>query len=316
MPTTNIPARLLAAFIDWLVTYAVFLALAKLELLPYDYGFLSTLFFGLIYFGISNSSLVGGQTLGKVAFGLEVIKYNSQSQPRFLSLGESVLRYLFTWGFYISLLEITPIYYRHNSTVTDYWQLQLPMLLANMLLLANLGSLFVHPQHRALHDIITGSIVVRKSKEPFCFPNIPLRSRAIIGPLAGACLAAFFWFVDLGITPELKLFREKQYYLESRYSLRFFNPSSSPDSLRLDAISLESYNDETLQAIELTQKLAEALTNTENFPDTIKTLFLSLYFLQNGDTQVKNPLTVKFNLISGRGELIDTAQPVERSPAS
>ena len=106
----------------------------------------------LVYFGVMNSGLGGGQTLGKRLLNLRVVALNGEA----LSFGRSMVRYvILALPFYLNNLPVVPESY---SSVLLY-----PLSFVVMGGILSIVYLYVFNRRtrQSLHDWIVGSYVVR-----------------------------------------------------------------------------------------------------------------------------------------------------------
>lgn len=142
---------LLGGLLGVLVGLAMFDTLAQLGAWGRAVGFI----IAVAYFGIFNSRIGGGQTLGKMAFGIEVIDRNGDplSLPRSLARAAVLCAPLFLNGASFS-----------SSVLLSYWVYPL-----TLLVFGGLGAIvylyvFNRPTRQSLHDLAVGSYVVRNDE--------------------------------------------------------------------------------------------------------------------------------------------------------
>ena len=168
LPAT-LPARLLAAALDYILVSGLFIALSQLTPLAFPDGLLSVLSGG-IYFTLAHSWVGKGQTIGKSLLGLKVIARGETSEsakgPQVISLARSLLRYLSSFGCLILLAELPPLAYRANAWVASSWKLEFHMLLAFSWFFALCLSTLLDPLHRGLHDLLGVGWYQRRRLKP------------------------------------------------------------------------------------------------------------------------------------------------------
>lgn len=153
----------------------------------YNHPILSTLLgyiFVVLYFGLLNSALNNGQTLGKFFLKLQVIELTSQdSQP--LSLIKSIIRAAILLAPFclFSLTQNTP---HILSTIL------------NVILMSTLAALIYlficnRKNRRSLHDYITGSLVININSEPEPLQKIWPMHRYILSGLLIILAAVNIW---------------------------------------------------------------------------------------------------------------------------
>jgi uncharacterized RDD family membrane protein YckC len=138
----------------------------------------------LAYFGIGNSRIGGGQTLGKRWLGLRVV----DSQDRLLSLPHSLLRY--------AILGIP--FFANGLPLSPATAMSAP--LGYLLALVVFGGIFTivylyifnRRTRQSLHDLVVGSYVERldPATQPQAFPVIWRGHFVVVALLAAIALAA------------------------------------------------------------------------------------------------------------------------------
>jgi uncharacterized RDD family membrane protein YckC len=115
----------------------------------------------LVYTGILQSDIGGGQTLGKRLLGLRVFRLDG----RYLSLDRSLVR----WSIMGTMCYGGAIAYALGSVAPFFKGYALAAALGGTQLALFLGcGLLVpfHPLKRGLHDLLTGSVVIRRGRVP------------------------------------------------------------------------------------------------------------------------------------------------------
>jgi uncharacterized RDD family membrane protein YckC len=150
----------------------------------------------LLYAGLLQSSLGRGQTLGKRALGIQVLRRDGG----YLRMGASMLRFLvvsfvFYNSMYGSFLEsVSPGVAAVAGSVLLFvvvW-----MFFACFLMIP------LHPLKRGLHDVISGSVVVRKGRYDAALlaqlenPRRARRALGITAVLAVVMLGGVIWGID------------------------------------------------------------------------------------------------------------------------
>jgi uncharacterized RDD family membrane protein YckC len=154
----------------------------------------------LAYSGVLQSAIGRGQTLGKRLLGLRVVKLDGS----YLTLDRSLVRYV---------LVSFPVYQTAVAyalvTVLPFLRLQWVESLASGLGVAFfLGCFLVipfHPLKRGLHDIVTGSVVVRNGALDPAFvaaKNDPRRDRRIL--IGGALVAVLAGVAGIGLSSKAR----------------------------------------------------------------------------------------------------------------
>jgi len=244
----TLPSRLLAAGLDYVVSVAIFVLLNHLNPTP-DLSFLFSLLGGLLYFGVVHSQITRGQSLGKRAFGLRVVRVNG---PIFLRPAEACLRYLFTMGLIILVAELPPIFFRAGSVVAGPTLLEAHMLLVMLYFFLDVWLWISSPAHRSLHDRLSGSLVLRGEaiptradielilKQTVLHPNLLSRlSRTYIALPICFAAALFFWSLGFSSSQELKNIAAHRYELEHNFPIRILSLSRRDASISLEALLLD-----------------------------------------------------------------------------
>lgn len=183
--------RLLSDLIDALVLGAIGFVLAKIFRGPLLRLGESAAILGapltLVYMGVLQSHIGGGQTVAKRLLGLRVLRTDGQ----FLTLDRALVR----WG----LMGVLS----YGGAVAIALSVALPFLNLEALSAALAGAqlaLFLgcgllvpfHPLKRGLHDLLTGSIVIRGGRVPAAylarFENARRDRALVIGAIAVAVL--------------------------------------------------------------------------------------------------------------------------------
>lgn len=193
--------RLFADILDVLVLGAVGFALS----VPFDSLFWRLGAFGawigllvtFLYSGLLQASIGQGQTIGKRILGIQVLRLDGS----YLSVPQSLLRYAILAAVSYSSGIITAIGAFVPSAATSE-TLRVAM---SMLALAGfLGCsvmVILHPQKRGLHDLLAGSIVVRKGaydqQELMQLADPRREVRALVAVVAPVmlCLAVGVWLL-------------------------------------------------------------------------------------------------------------------------
>ncbi len=287
--TAPLPARILAAAIDYLVVSA--LLFGSMHLVSYsDWQFLIPLFCGVLYFGAGNSEVTGGQTLGKKAFGLRVISACEEKRSDFsniyLSLSQSILRYFLSFGSLVLLAEIPPLLYRASASQLPSSVLEAHMFVAMAYFIANAGFAVAHPLHKAIHDVFTPSLVVRgqpRENHALLLSGISTKMSFIRGaiPIALAVLLAFgLWRIGGVHSPASASVNELRYQIESRFPFRLLSVTESKDGIEIQGLVFENDKD---AAEALTLKVGDFLSSRLTLPpdffgeDRAKQLVFSVF---------------------------------------
>lgn len=110
----------------------------------------------LIYFGILNSKLFGGQTLGKRALELKVVNSDNQT----IDVSRSFARFgILGIPFFLNGAHIT------NEAITSFWLYLLSFVVFGGLLSIAYLYIFNRETRQSLHDLIIGTYVVNANVE-------------------------------------------------------------------------------------------------------------------------------------------------------
>ncbi len=103
------------------------------------------------YFGLLNSALLGGQTLGKRIMRIKVVSLDGSPLPIAKSLLRAVVLYA---PFFVNQLPVTQV-----------GEVNPLMVVISLVLLAGLAIIYLfifnRPSRRSLHDLVAGSVVIR-----------------------------------------------------------------------------------------------------------------------------------------------------------
>ena len=182
--------RLLADSLDALVLGAVGFLIATLFrdglLRLGEKAVLLGIPFTLLYTGVLQSHIGGGQTLAKRLLGLRVLRLDGQ----LLSLDRSLVR----WSIMGILCYGTAVAYALGTLAPGFLAWALASAIGGAQIALILGCVFMvpfHPLKRGFHDLLTGSIVIRKGKLPADLiqrVHNPRRDRRLV--IAGVVVAA------------------------------------------------------------------------------------------------------------------------------
>jgi uncharacterized RDD family membrane protein YckC len=111
---------------------------------------------GLFYFGIGNSTITGGQTIGKRLLKLRVVNSNNTS----IGIGKSVIRYLvLATPFALNGLQFS------NEALQSLWIYPLSLVLFGGIFSIVYLYIFNRTTRQSLHDLAVGSFVVNVGVE-------------------------------------------------------------------------------------------------------------------------------------------------------
>jgi uncharacterized RDD family membrane protein YckC len=192
--------RVLADSLDALILGAVGFALASVFRGPLLALGERAVFIGaaisLVYSGVLQSQIGGGRTLAKRLLGLRVVRLDGQ----YLSLDRSLVR----WSTMGVLCYGGAVAYALSAIVPALDVTTLFAAFGGAQFALFLGCVLVvpfHPLKRGLHDLLTGSIVLRNGKHPvelITRRNSPTRDRrlvvaGIVVALLGTVGGMYFW---------------------------------------------------------------------------------------------------------------------------
>jgi uncharacterized RDD family membrane protein YckC len=152
--------RIGALFIDTLILGVVGLALGLvLESLFVQiggWGRLVGFSIALIYFGVMNSSIVGGQTIGKKALKIRVV--DSNNSP--VNLGKSILRYfILAIPFFLNGAQFS------NEVMFSFLMYPLSLIIFGGIFSILYLYIFNRVTRQSLHDLVVGTFVVNANVE-------------------------------------------------------------------------------------------------------------------------------------------------------
>jgi uncharacterized RDD family membrane protein YckC len=195
--------------------------------------------------------LTRGQTIGKRAFGLRVM--TMQGETVLLSVTRAFFRYFFYLGCIVLMTEIPPILYRHAAYGAQPELLDAHMLIVLSYFCANFISLLLSRNHRALHDVLTGTVVLRASLVPsraeldhflaapqLVYPMPAFMRRCPFHVALGVIIGSLIWSFGSTSSPELRQLSSVRYQLEHDMPIRIVSASTDPNELQIQALLLDS----------------------------------------------------------------------------
>lgn len=238
----NHPARVLAGIIDYLAVAGLYIALSGI--LPDLPSGLVAFLSGAAYFGIAQSRIAKGQTIGKALLSLAVVPFPLAADgPRCLSLSRSLVRYFLTYGILILAAEAPPALYREAMVVAPSWQLELNMLFAFSWFVANLAHILVDPAQRGFHDLIAGSQVVRLEHQgagAHPAPQHTFGPAARYFPVCAAALVWLPWWLGIQRPPPVESVMQARYPLERELDIRVLNAQAAENGVLIEALLLDA----------------------------------------------------------------------------
>ncbi len=291
--------RLLAAFIDYLTVSALVIFFSRWVKNP-DWQAAPAFSAALVYFTIGNSVLTGGQTLGKKVFGLQVIS-KQQRGPLFLPLWRAALRYIASFGVYVLGAEVPYAYYRAHSITGSPLVLEFHMLILLVYACTNFSYLLFEPQRRGLHDLLSGSRVVRAQKLlgtisdgelPVCIKAAPLkmvRRNSFFAHLAGTTTGGLLWALSVFHANAVVDVQGQRFKLEHDFSLRITSIALVEKHLQIECVLLPGKpRDESGIAKEIGQKLLD-----EHLVGAADVSEIDFLFLQNTGASTQSSNTAR-----------------------
>lgn len=211
--------RILAFWTDsilLLIVAYVLLTLFKNQLFSIgNWGILIGFAIFMLYYGLQNSRLCGGQTLGKRLFKIKVVDFNNQ----FLSVQKSLLRALILTPMFVFGSLLLPV----GNVVIIY-----SIIIGFISFVIVMLFLFNFPQRRSLHDLVAGSIVVNSNCEAVEFvktrkPLIIISIGAVLTVLLAALCFVYIPKVGMNldeINGVARLYRQNDLNLAG-YSIQY-----------------------------------------------------------------------------------------------
>lgn len=265
-------ARILAAFVDSLVIQALLLAVHALYP-AVEYQWIASIGFCLLYFGVGNSHISGGTTLGKRAFGLQVV-HSITSEP--LSLAQSIKRSVFHSILAQLVIEVPSIFFRQYGVTGSPYLLDTPMLLVLVYSFWNYSLPLANDFRRAGHDFLASSIVISRRdtdarEEHAQTTKAQTRNRNYLTlqlPLS-ICIAFLAWIGSTTQPPLVEKVQFARYLLERDFPVRITglhqvptDQSDAPQTLDLQLLATRTMN------------AAEQLASITNFCKVIRSASL------------------------------------------
>ena len=311
----SLPARLLAAVIDFVVISGLFIACS--QLLPEVPDGLISLLSGGIYFTLAHSFLAKGQTIGKSLLGLKVVRLTAEDHSGNLPIFRAFLRYLASFGVMVTIAEVPPAVFRSQALMLPAWQLELHMLLALAYFFALCVSVLVDPLQRGLHDLLAGSLVVRPQTSDVDF-RLPLEipSRVPLACLGAAVFAFLPWWIGIARPESVNEILRRRYVLENRLEIRVMNAQEVSDGILIEALLLNADGLRGKEGQKRFLENSEAILRTSETPSPPKIRY-RLYADPSVEPLTKNglPLEVSMESATLSGSSTSAPSAVEDKPA-
>lgn len=256
IPKVKVLSRVLAALFDYFIVFFSTSYTSYYANIPYDYTVIIPISFGLFYFGIGNSRISNGRTLGKLLFGLQtrattafrttepsLNSFPTQNADHLLTVRASMLRYLFLYGFLYLSLGAPDAIYRAWSVHGEVWLLRLHILIIGAYFSASIIFFLFSPLHQAFHDLISNSIVVPKSMGPEF--NVLLQTKVKkryfgFALLGGTVLSALSFLQSIDSQNEVVQFVSHRFQLENAFPIRISSQGIRGNNLIVVAIVISN----------------------------------------------------------------------------
>lgn len=119
-----------------------------------SWGKLIGFIIAMIYFGLMNSAIFNGQTVGKKVFAIKVVDASNQA----IGLPKSILRYsMFAVPFFLNGAQL------HNDTLLSYLIYPLSIIIFGGLFAICYLYIFNRVTRQSLHDLVVGTYVVNSA---------------------------------------------------------------------------------------------------------------------------------------------------------
>ena len=282
--------RALAAFIDYLALWIVALVLSQGGL-PTDLHIWISTLCATIYYGLGNSSLASGQTIGKKLMGLQVL--STKEHPHYTpKLSQSISRYILAFGLVALASELPRIYFRSVGLVASSWILDFHMLLVLCYCAANFSAILWDKRHRALHDYFCGTIVVYLrggEKQSETSETSKLRSSPFIAASAtGLLLSLVLWLPGVLYSKNSEEVMRHRYRIEKDLGLRLLSVREAGKVTSLDFLVEKTTQSEFNSIEELSRELKQYLGETAfNLPS-----FELSFYLTQGPWNPDSPMKI------------------------
>ncbi len=169
--------RVIAFIIDKVVLFAIGLLITmvggRFLFFIGDNGWWIGVVISALYFGVLDSSIGGGRTLGKRLAGIEVVKIDG-THINFL---DALLRYS-----PFAVMSAVVLFSEHANGYSPV--VCLLEVIATIIFLAVVIFGIAHPQRRSLHDLLLDTLVVRNDRV-FNFKRVPIRTPLVIFLIVG-----------------------------------------------------------------------------------------------------------------------------------
>lgn len=286
-------SRLLAAFVDYL------LLLILVPLVAYQFNhellrFLATLLVGGSYYGIGNSEIMRGQTLGKKVFGLQVIDIES---AKTLQFSRSILRFLLSFGLIITLAELPSIIYRKLGFSSSVYLIEAHLGLALLYTTLSLFSFLLLNRRSALHDLFCKTLVLRASNDcskqalaELLAKTPTKRSRQLVALALGILLASLLFIGGFSSDKEINQIKGAKYYLEQGLPIKIAYAVKEKGSL---AIYISVEKEDLLNKEEDNRGFGDQIVQKLRSKNLLSAKKIKFYFLWAKDREQKEPEVVE-----------------------
>ncbi len=303
MPLPAQPAgRAIAAFVDYLVLMALLMFFSG-YIFSFDYEFLWSLILGCCYFGIGNSEILGGQTLGKRAFGIRVVGPNGP-----ISLAKSFLRYTVAFGLPLLLVGIPPLLLRSSAVVAAPSLTELNMLAVLVYSIWNFSAILVRKSRRAMHDVFSSTMVVQvtkpEDKHDFSllfkpdgvFADSPKQATWISIAL-GFVFGSVLWWYSVQQPVLVESIHRNRFQIEQQFGIRILSLSARSDGIVIDIAALSQAKNEIPNLVE---RLALHIQANELLPENQRQKVLFVVLVVSEGYRNIQPLNYTYLLENGR----------------
>lgn len=257
-------SRLLAAFVDYLLLSIL------IPFVAYKFGddlsrFLCTIALAALYYGVGNSEVMSGQTLGKRVFGLRVLDNNTLKAPE---LSKSITRFALSFGLIMTLAELPSIVYRKFAVLSSAHLIEAHLGFALFYTLLCLFFFIAQKTRRSFHDVLTKTSVIRASKNTSSEALKKLidkvsndKKRRLASTLVAFVLALILYQGGFSNDPEINNIKAAKYYIEAKLPIRIALADKKDDVLLIYLSVLEEdISNKDSKNIEITEKFKELLS--------------------------------------------------------
>ena len=274
----RIGAFIIDGFILGLIGYLLGLVLEDYFVQIGGWGRLVGFSISLTYFGVLNSTINKGQTIGKVLLKINVVDSNNQ----FISLSRSLLRY--------SILGIP--FYLNNARITDELLLSpfiypLAFILFGGLFATSYLYLFNRRTRQSLHDLLVGTFVTNKASSDTCVEPVWKVHYGVVGILfVAVTIAPYFTlklaqnapFTDMLKVRKMIIDKQDVVYANIEESLSF-STKDGEESTQASYVSVQAFLAmDDISNASFAKELGEMVVNNYSTAATKDTILVSLTY--------------------------------------